>query len=626
MKIAHKVGIAAATVLFFTTGLLSLTQVGQVRDTLRSQTESSIAETSATLARQIEGWLNAKLRLIDLAAQTIDSNYSPEENRRVFGAPLLKDEFILVFGTLEADGRPIGNLDNWKPSATWDGRQRPWYATGKNSSQAVLTEPYVDSTTGELLISAVARISDAGRFLGVFGGDIRLQRVADAINTLDFNGAGHAFLLNRTGKIISHPRAEMNGKPYAELFDGASPALDKALREVSGGGKDLFVSFTPLSNLQGMDWYIGVVLDKGIVMAEADRLTWMAAIGTAVGVVVSLVLLIVLVTRLLRPLGCEPDEAAAIMEKVANGDLTTHIAQSRPGSLLHTLGNMVVSLRGMISEIHRDATQLASDAQRIANASDDVASAAEQQSDATASMAAAIEELTVSSSNISDSARETAQDSVTAVELSGQGAERVGKASQSIQQIASTVADASTRIRALEERARQISDIANVIKEIAGQTNLLALNAAIEAARAGEQGRGFAVVADEVRKLAERTSTATTEIEQMIVGIQSDTVGAVDAMDAALPEVRQGVELAGSATEALHAIEQGARRTLERIGDVANATTEQSAASTAIAQRVEQIAKMVEETAGTIQNTATTAHDLQAIATSLQALISRFRI
>jgi methyl-accepting chemotaxis protein len=176
------------------------------------------------------------------------------------------------------------------------------------------------------------------------------------------------------------------------------------------------------------------------------------------------------------------------------------------------------------------------------------------------------------------------------------------------------------------DRKNQVTSIANVIKDIAGQTNLLALNAAIEAARAGEQGRGFAVVADEVRKLAERTSLATTEIEQMIVGIQSDTVGAVEAMNAALPEVQQGVELAASASESLRAIEEGARRTLSRIGEVADATKEQSSASTSIAQRVEQIANMVEQTTDTIRGTAATAHQLQDIAVSLKQLISRFKV
>lgn len=194
-----------------------------------------------------------------------------------------------------------------------------------------------------------------------------------------------------------------------------------------------------------------------------------------------------------------------------------------------------------------------------------------------------------------------------------------------IQKIADTVTDASGRIHALEERAKQVSTIANVIKDIAGQTNLLALNAAIEAARAGEQGRGFAVVADEVRKLAERTSSATLEIEQMISGIQHDTVGAVEAMNAALPEVQEGVALATSASESLQAIEDGARRTLERVAEVADATKEQSTASTSIAQRVEQIANMVEETTATIRGTAESAHELEGIAGNLKQLISQFK-
>lgn len=125
MKIAHKVGIAAATVLFLTTSLLSLSQVGQVRDTLREQAESSITASSNALARQIENWLNAKLRLMDMMSQAIDSNYSPEENQRIFDLPLLKNEFILVFGALESDGKPIKNIEQWKPSPDWDGRKRP---------------------------------------------------------------------------------------------------------------------------------------------------------------------------------------------------------------------------------------------------------------------------------------------------------------------------------------------------------------------------------------------------------------------------------------------------------------------------------------------------------------------
>ena len=265
-------------------------------------------------------------------------------------------------------------------------------------------------------------------------------------------------------------------------------------------------------------------------------------------------------------------------------------------------------------------------AEQINRASNEVSTAANQQADATSAMAAAIEELTVSSTHIADSARDTEKDSHESMSQASEGSGRVMQATEAIQKIASTVMDASERIRALEGRAVQISSIANVIKDIAGQTNLLALNAAIEAARAGEQGRGFAVVADEVRKLAERTSNATTEIEQMIAGIQNDTVGAVGAMNEALPEVEQGVQLARSASDSLQAIEHGAGRTLERVREVAAATQEQGAASTSIAQRVEQIAQMVEETTATIRSTADTAVELEHIAQDLQTQMGRFRV
>jgi methyl-accepting chemotaxis protein len=272
------------------------------------------------------------------------------------------------------------------------------------------------------------------------------------------------------------------------------------------------------------------------------------------------------------------------------------------------------------------ANQVVENAEQISLASREVSIAAEHQSDATSAMAAAIEELTVSSNHISESASETEQDSLTAMTEAGEGSQRVEQATVAIQKIATTVAEASRQIHELEDRTKQVSSIANVIKDIAGQTNLLALNAAIEAARAGEQGRGFAVVADEVRKLAERTSSATIEIEQMIGGIQKDTIGAVSAMNSALPEVVHGVELAGSASTSLRAIEAGAGRTLGRVREVADATREQSAASTSIAQRVETIAQMVEETSTTIRGTAETANQLEFIAQGLKAQIGRFRV
>ena len=192
--------------------------------------------------------------------------------------------------------------------------------------------------------------------------------------------------------------------------------------------------------------------------------------------------------------------------------------------------------------------------------------------------------------------------------------------------IATSIGGASERIATLVARANEVGNIAGVIKDIAAQTNLLALNAAIEAARAGEQGRGFAVVADEVRGLAERTAKATVQIEQMIGAIQGETQHAVEAMEAMKPQVNSGVELVGSAASSLREIREGATDTLARVRDVANATHEQSSASTAIAQQVEQIAQMVDNTSVSVKQTAGAAAELERTAGRLSEMVRRFRV
>ena len=454
-------------------------------------------------------------------------------------------------------------------------------------------------------------------------------------------GAGDYFFIVDTQHtyILLPPKPEVEGQVKADLKDSNGKMILQELVKAGKAGGDFVDYWFPRAGQQTPEpklsyavlfapwnWVIGT----GIYIDDVDRQYKQDALLLG-GMSVALLLLLSLIgwqisSGILRQLGGEPSMAAEIMQRVAGGDLTARLDNAPAGSLLFALGAMVTSLRQLVTEINTDANSLVQNAEQIARASDDVARAAEQQTDSTSAMAAAIEELTVSSSHISDSARETARDTTEAVQLADQGSERVHSASQAIQKISNTVTDASERIRALEERAKQVSSIANVIKDIAGQTNLLALNAAIEAARAGEQGRGFAVVADEVRKLAERTSSATLEIEQMISGIQSDTVGAVDAMSAVLPEVQQGVDLATSAAASLKAIEQGARRTLGRVDEVADATQEQSSASTSIAQRVEEIAKMVEDTSDTIRGTAATAHQLEAIANNLKRQIERFSV
>ncbi len=391
------------------------------------------------------------------------------------------------------------------------------------------------------------------------------------------------------------------------------------------GGKELFDKLGYAKIYEPWSWVLGTGVYIDDINDEFQRRLVFDLLVAAVLIALIAGLGFMIVRGVLRQVGGEPAEAIGFMSRVAEGDLTGSIPSASRGSMVASMSDMVLSIRKMVTEISQSATRLTQGAEHISTASREVAMASQHQSDATSSMAAAIEEMTVSINHISDSANDTQTNSLSSVELSEDGFSRIQIASHEINEIASAVSDASTRIRKLEERANQISSIAGVIKDIAGQTNLLALNAAIEAARAGEQGRGFAVVADEVRKLAERTSVATVEIEKMIAGIQSDTVEVVGVMDTALPQVAAGVQAAEGAAESLRQIKEGAQSTLTSIREVADATKEQSIASNSIAQKVEEIATMVDETTAAMQSNAQTAVDMEKIAGELTKLVSRFR-
>ncbi len=462
----------------------------------------------------------------------------------------------------------------------------------------------------------------------------------ETLRTMRYDKTNYLFMVSQNHQyVLNPPRPEREGTDASGLKDAnGKNIIVEVVKAASAGGGFVDYWFPKAGETEPQPklsyaapfapW--GWILGTGIYVDDVDRefrssaamlggisavmLTVLGLLGWRIGVSVT------------SQLGGEPRQATEVMQQAAAGDLTVAVSEAREGSMLRALSNMVGALRAMMGEINSGANQLVGNADHISRVSREVADAAVRQSDATAAMATAMQELTVSSSNISSSALKTEENSQEAMRLAAEGSERVGQASEAIRKMSETVTGASGRILALEERIGQVSSIANVIKEIAGQTNLLALNAAIEAARAGEQGRGFAVVADEVRKLAERTSSATTEIEQMISGIQSDTSSAVNAMNAALPDVDLGVSLAASAAEALQAIESGARQTLERVREIADPTREQSTASTSIAQRVEEISNMVESTSESIRGAADAAVGLERIAVSLKDQIARFRV
>jgi methyl-accepting chemotaxis protein len=262
----------------------------------------------------------------------------------------------------------------------------------------------------------------------------------------------------------------------------------------------------------------------------------------------------------------------------------------------------------------------------MASASARIRSGSHDQQEASATTAASVEEVTASIGQVADRAREALESSQEAGNLADEGARIVHDVSGEMTALADGVNSTSRQVEALGERSREIGNIVGVIREIADQTNLLALNAAIEAARAGEQGRGFAVVADEVRKLAERTGSATVDISRTIDTIQKDTSSVVDAMRASGARVGQGVAMATQAAESLAKINEGTHLTRSRVDEIARAMGEQSIAGAEISRNVDRIAGMAQENAKSVEETAEDAQHLQKLADTLQHLVGKFKV
>ena len=294
------------------------------------------------------------------------------------------------------------------------------------------------------------------------------------------------------------------------------------------------------------------VIDLDISANNADlrMLVWMSVVViVAVQVVLWLLFKFILHKLVSRPAG---EMRTAIMEISRTGDFTRRVkvnSGDEIGQTASSFNELMGSLQTAFRQVHEDIAKVSDSSHSLSASSQQVATGSTGQSEATASMAATVEQVTVSIAHVSEGAREALKISQSSGELSEKGGEIIHSAAEEMRKIANTVRETSVSIANLGEQSNKISSIVKVIKEIADQTNLLALNAAIEAARAGEQGRGFAVVADEVRKLAERTTQSTQEVTQMIATIQQASNAAVAGMDATVVQVDSGVELAQQAGE-----------------------------------------------------------------------------
>jgi len=323
----------------------------------------------------------------------------------------------------------------------------------------------------------------------------------------------------------------------------------------------------------------------------------------------------------------------ALRETIArmymDGDLTRRAPVAGSDEIAATareFNRLIESFQTIIGKVFFNSVEVGRASQQLIDEGNRVAAGSGQQHDAALATASAMSQLTENMNQVSHNATETASISEASSELSGQGMQIVNDASSEMEKIAASVTQSAQVVYVLGERSKAISGIVQTIREIADQTNLLALNAAIEAARAGEQGRGFAVVADEVRKLAERTSLATGEISQMIGAIQGETQSAIVSIEAGNGQARHGADLARQAAASLERINGGARETMEKVDAIASAVAQQSSAGSDIAAHVRSIMEMAENNSAAARKTLDEASQLDYLATNLKEIGNVFKL
>ncbi|MEX0293805.1 methyl-accepting chemotaxis protein McpA [Pseudomonas putida] len=624
LKFRHKILLSACGVVVLAFALFTLYNDYLQRNTIAQNIESSVQQSGALTASSVQNWMSGRILVLENLAQDIAEQGTGDTLAGLIEQPSYTTNFLFTY-LGQANG-VFTQRPNAQMPAGYDPRQRPWYGAAASAGQTVLTAPY-QGAVGGLMVTIATPVKRDGEMLGVVGGDLTLDTLVQIINSVDFGGIGHAFLADSSGQVIVSPDKDQVMKNLKDIYPGAGLRVEPGMQDVTLDGQQRLISFAPVAGLPSAQWYIGLSIDKDKAYAALGQFRTSAIIAMVIAVAAIAGLLGLLIPVLMRPLTTMGRAMRDIAE--GEGDLTRRLAVQRKdefGELATSFNHFVERIHTSISEVS-SATRLVHDlSEKVVNASNASIIGSEEQSMRTNSVAAAINQLGAATQEIARNAADASQHASGASEQANGGREVVEEAINAMTALSQRISESCEQIETLNASTDEIGKILDVIKGISQQTNLLALNAAIEAARAGEAGRGFAVVADEVRNLAHRTQESAEEIHRMITSLQVGSREAVHTMNTSQVSSEQTVQVANQAGVRLASVTQ-------RIGEidgmnqsVATATEEQTAVVESLNLDITQINALNQQGVENLNQTLQHCDALAQQAGRLKQLVGSFRI